>query len=119
MIVRRESVASPWAVTGAIKLRLGIRGRGMGRIAARARRRGTSRGLSGPAQGPKSLPIRLGKRLAFHRFQRDFLREQNIADNEVALRSEAPLDNCSAGRIMLLMNVHCRAKPNAVARAGV
>ena len=46
--------------------------------------------LIGSEQGPKSLPICLGKRLAFHRFQRDFLREQDIADNEVALRSEAP-----------------------------
>jgi hypothetical protein len=38
-----------------------------------------------------TLPIRRGKRLAFHRFQRDLLGEQDIADDKPALWREAPL----------------------------
>jgi hypothetical protein len=64
------------------------------------------------------LPISCGKRFAFHRFQRNFLGEQDVANDELALWREAQLSDGFATRVEFL-DVHGRAIPDAVAHAGV
>lgn len=65
-----------------------------------------------------NLAIRRSKRLAFHRFQRYLLGEQDIADDQVAFWHEAPLNDGFAAGVEFL-DVHGRAVPDAVARPGV
>jgi hypothetical protein len=59
-----------------------------------------------------------GQRFHLHRLQRYLLRQHDIAGDEIALRSEAPLcDNLTAG--VEFVDVHDFAMPEAIADASV